>query len=537
MTDKNDEYYQPWLRGPDAAARQGVPESQVKADEGLAKPSEHKPREHKPREQAPIGIDVSHYPADDDAFKPRTPRAQSSDRLKSGANSLWNHLRTGSSAFADWTIRIGDRADVPGRLAALEIPRRSGVAVRHGAALSKQIATAAGRSAARGGRSAAAASGSMWQKLALGEKITKVAGGTGRGLGAVADRTRSKIATAAKAGKNSLGEAASKLNPAPPAAPSSGLDQLLEREQAKTDTKSAPDLPLFASEKMTAAPTATKAVPTQKPAPAPSPAKRTIAAQAPAQPAVTAALSSFPAMSATRWAAVLFVALVLIAGSFWLGGRFGGGMNRGQVEAVVASYIQEHPEIIPQALEAHQANQVAKEIEAIRPALERPYAGAWAGNINGDVNVVVFTDYACVFCRASVPDIDRLLREDKRVKVIFRELPIIAPQSRDAALMALAAARQGKYDAFHHAMFASPALDSAAIKRVADKVGVVTDGSADATGSQALLQRELDSNIAIAQQLQLNATPTWIIGDQLMQGQLGYAGLRDAVAKARKAKS
>lgn len=238
-------------------------------------------------------------------------------------------------------------------------------------------------------------------------------------------------------------------------------------------------------------------------------------------------------MTTTRWAAALVGTLVLMASAFWLGGRLNGGMNRGEVETVVASYIQSHPEIIPQALDAHRANQVAQAIDAIRPALEKPYAGAWAGNANGDVSVVVFTDYACVFCRASVPDVDRLLREDKRVKVIFRELPIIAPQSRDAALMALAAARQGKYDAFHHAMFASPSLDRAAIQRVADKVGVVTDGSADATGSQALLQRELDSNIAIAQQLQLNATPTWIIGDQLMQGQLGYAGLRDAVAKAR----
>lgn len=529
MNDKNDEYYQPWLRDPDAAARQGVPATQGKADEGLAKPSDHISRE-----QAPIGIDVSRYPADDDAFKPRKPRAPSSDRLKSGAKDFWHLLRDGSSAFADWTIRIGDRVDAPGRVAALEIPRRTGIAVRHGTALSKQIAATAGRAAARGGRGVGAASRTIWQKMALGDKISKVASGTGRGFGAVADRTRSGISTAAKAGKNSLGEAASKLNPAPPAAPSSGLDQLLEREQAKADTKPiAPDLPLFSSDKLATAPVTPKPVPTQNSAPPPSSAKRTIAAQSPAPPAVTGALSALPSLSRTGWAAVLFAALILIAGSFWLGGRFGGGMNRGAVETIVASYIQDHPEIIPQALEAHQANQVAKAIDAIRPALERPYAGAWAGNINGDVNIVVFTDYACVFCRASVPDIDRLLREDKRVKIIFRELPIIAPQSRDAALMALAAARQGKYDAFHHAMFASPALDSAAIKRVAEKVGVVTDGSADATGSQALLQRELDSNIAIAQQLQLNATPTWIIGDQMMQGQLGYAGLRDAVAKAR----
>ena len=229
--------------------------------------------------------------------------------------------------------------------------------------------------------------------------------------------------------------------------------------------------------------------------------------------------------------------LALLGMVFWLGGRFGGGMSKSEVETVVAEYIRAHPELIPEAFEAQRNKDMAKAVDAVRPALEKPYAGAWAGNADGDVTLVVFTDYACGFCRASVPDVDRLIREDKRVKVVFRELPIIAPQSRDAALMALAAARQGKYDAFHHAMFAAGSLDKAAIIATAEKVGVVTDGSADATANEALFQRELDSNLAIATQLQLNATPTWIIGDQLMQGQIGYAGLREAVAKARAAKS
>ena len=180
------------------------------------------------------------------------------------------------------------------------------------------------------------------------------------------------------------------------------------------------------------------------------------------------------------------------------------------------------------------AGEMAKAVDAVRPALEKPYAGAWAGNADGDVTLVVFTDYACGFCRASVPDVDRLIREDKRLKVVFRELPIISPQSRDAAIMALAAARQGKYDAFHHAMFAASSLSPDAIAAAAEKAGVVTDGSADATANEALFQRELDSNLAIASQLRLNATPTWVVGDELLQGQIGYAALKAAVARVRK---
>src|SRR3546814_13139695 len=108
-------------------------------------------------------------------------------------------------------------------------------------------------------------------------------------------------------------------------------------------------------------------------------------------------------------------------------------MSKGEVETIVADYIKANPQIIPEALEAQRNSQIAKAIDAIRPALEKPYAGAWAGNADGDATLVVFTDYACGFCRASLPDLDRLIREDKRLKVVFRALTIISPQSRGAA--------------------------------------------------------------------------------------------------------
>src|SRR3546814_14230158 len=107
----------------------------------------------------------------------------------------------------------------------------------------------------------------------------------------------------------------------------------------------------------------------------------------------------------------------------------------------------------------------------------------------------------------SVPDGDRLIREDKRLKIVFRELPIISPQSRDAALMALAAARQGKYDAFHHAMFSADSLGPAAIAAAAAKAGVVTDGSADATATEALFQRELDNTLPLPSPLHPHPPP------------------------------
>jgi protein-disulfide isomerase len=237
-----------------------------------------------------------------------------------------------------------------------------------------------------------------------------------------------------------------------------------------------------------------------------------------------------------RWLPWAGAALLLLALSFWLGSRWGGGaMGRAEVESIVRETIAANPEIVPQALEAYQANQMAETIDAVRPVLEKPFSGAWVGNAKGDVTLTLFTDYGCVFCRASVADVDRLVREDKGVKVVFRELPIIAPQSKDAAIAALAAARQGKYDAFHHAMFAAPSLDRAAIDAASTRAGVILDGRSDAGVDTRLFEREIDNNLALAQQLGVNATPTWVVGTKMLQGAVGYAALKQAVAAARAA--
>lgn len=529
MNDKKDDYYQPWLRDPAAPAE---PAARPAVDEGLARPTE----------PASIRLDADRP---ERAALTDHRRPEAADRMKKGTRDLLQAARRGATAFAEWTIAVGERADIPARVEAMEIPRRSREMMLRTGERSARVARALGRGTTKAGRNAARLSGDAWNAMALGDKVANLTGKAGQGLVEVADKTKAGIGQVAKAGKDSIGEAAGKLRPAPREnlPPPSGLEQLLAREEAEAKHAAGPagtpDLPLFAGEPIPAAPADQQQVVVENDDRTPH-----VAAPAKSRPSARSrAMTSgrLPhvenhggvLVSRNTWVLGALAALVLVAASFWLGGRFGGGMSKGEVETIVANYIKANPEIIPQALEAQRDREIAKAIGAIRPALEKPYAGAWAGNADGDVTLVVFTDYACGFCRASLPDIDRLVREDKRLKVVFRELPIISPQSRDAAIMALAAARQGKYDAFHHAMFAASSLDPSAIAAAAEKAGVVTDGSADATANEALFQRELDSNLAIATQLQLNATPTWVIGDQLFQGQVGYDTLRRAIAKAR----
>lgn len=235
--------------------------------------------------------------------------------------------------------------------------------------------------------------------------------------------------------------------------------------------------------------------------------------------------------SLSRWiAGAAILALAALATFFGL--RAYGGSDRAEVEEIVHAYLLEHPEVIPQAMERYQANQAGRRVDAIREPLERAFAGAWAGAENGDVTVVEFFDYACGYCRQSVPDIVRLIREDFDVRFVFRELPILSPESEVAARYSLAAAQQGDFFDFHQAMYAAGRPGDAAIASAMQASGV-DRARAEAAIDAPEIAAELESNMALARQLQLTGTPAFIVGDQVLSGAVGYERLKQAIEEAR----
>jgi protein-disulfide isomerase len=212
------------------------------------------------------------------------------------------------------------------------------------------------------------------------------------------------------------------------------------------------------------------------------------------------------------------------------------GMNeddRKATEAVVRAYILENPEIITEAVEILQKRQVADRLKASGNAITKAFYGAEAGNPKGDITVVEFTDYNCGYCRSSVADVERLLADDKNIRLVYRELPILSATSREAALWALAAAKQGKHSAFHTAMFTGGRPDASTIKAAAQRAGVDM-AAAEKFAASDEAAAEVDANLAMMQQIGFNGTPTFIIGDQILEGALGYDALKAAVAKARR---
>lgn len=160
--------------------------------------------------------------------------------------------------------------------------------------------------------------------------------------------------------------------------------------------------------------------------------------------------------------------------------------------------------------------------------MEKPFHSGFAGNPNGKVTLVEFSDYACGYCKKSVDDVKKLIAEFPDLKIVFRELPILSEDSTYAAKWALAAAAQNKFYNFHNNLFDLGRPNQANIMAAAEKSGM-NIAQAQSYMNDPSVQQEIDQNLNFARQLQFTGTPSWIIGEQIFDGAVGYDVLKKAV--------
>lgn len=206
---------------------------------------------------------------------------------------------------------------------------------------------------------------------------------------------------------------------------------------------------------------------------------------------------------------------------FWLSGLGGVQTER---------WLLAHPEVLPRMAEKLQANEAEKRLAGISGDLAKPFPGAVLGNPAGKIVMTEFTDYACTYCRQSLPDLQALIAANPELKIVVREWPIFEG-SDEAARMALAAARQGKYTRFHDAMFAHAPPTAASIERAAREAGLDLAAARTVAASPAV-ELELRTNQELARRLGFEGTPSWVIGDQAFSGAVGRDRLADAIARA-----
>ena len=210
-----------------------------------------------------------------------------------------------------------------------------------------------------------------------------------------------------------------------------------------------------------------------------------------------------------------------------------------QIEKIVREYLLREPEIIYQALEELQRRQAEAEaarqqaaIAENRSELLKDPASPVGGNPDGDVTLVEFFDYRCAYCRRVVSSMRALLDEDSDLRVVFKELPVLGPDSERAARAALASRRQGGYVPFHFALMAAEDLSLQGIRAAAEAVGLDPD-RLEADMSAPEVNAAIQANYALANELGIEGTPAFVIGTQLIPGAVDKARLEQLIREAR----
>jgi|GEM_PF-561300 len=191
-----------------------------------------------------------------------------------------------------------------------------------------------------------------------------------------------------------------------------------------------------------------------------------------------------------------------------------------QIEQVIRNYLVSNPEILVEAQKAL----IAKRKQAVQAHISKAIPentqalffskSPSAGNAKGKITIVEFFDYQCRHCKEMTMIMDNILANNKDVRIVYKDYPIIDNVSRYAAKAALAAAKQGKYLAFHRALMQAPTITKETINKLAESLALDPTRFADALKSPAV-EDQLEENRELGEKLGIRGTPAMIIASQL----------------------
>lgn len=219
-----------------------------------------------------------------------------------------------------------------------------------------------------------------------------------------------------------------------------------------------------------------------------------------------------------------------------------GALSEEALGPVIRSYLLNNPEVVMEAVEAFQRKQEAVEAERAKESIKthnkflyqgKDEGSPSVGNPKGDVTIVEFFDYNCGYCKKAFEEVQTLIGEDKNVRVVFKEMPILSPTSMTAAQWSLAAQRQGKYFEFHTAMMSHQGgINESALEEAAKSVGLDVEKMKKDAADPALA-KVIETNIRIAQELGVRGTPAFIINDRLIGGYIQLDEMKNIIAEIR----
>lgn len=210
-------------------------------------------------------------------------------------------------------------------------------------------------------------------------------------------------------------------------------------------------------------------------------------------------------------------------------------------ERRVRKYLLANPEVLVESIQQFQARQqtaqtddIAQIIGASSDEIFNDPETPVGGNPQGDVSLVEFFDYNCPYCRRVAPTLVEIARSDPNVRIVYKEWPILGPNSDFAARAALAARTQGKYVEFHKAMMLESGLmNEPRVLEVATNLGLDLERlnrDMEAPKIAAILER----NDGLARRLRVTGTPSFVIGDEVLRGAADIEVIRGLIRRVRK---
>jgi protein-disulfide isomerase len=214
--------------------------------------------------------------------------------------------------------------------------------------------------------------------------------------------------------------------------------------------------------------------------------------------------------------------------------------QRAEIVSILRDALKQDPSILRDAVIALQADDSAKGDEAAKAAIADSHeqlvtpADPVAGNPSGDVTIVEFFDTRCPYCRRMEPVMDSFLAQDKQVRIVFKDLPILGPESLLGTKALLAAQNQGAYVKMREAVMKLPRDTTLGQLEEAAR-GLGLDWPRMARDMQdPAVQARIDANLKLARKIGIQGTPALVIGSDLIPGAIDLADLRKAVAQARR---
>jgi protein-disulfide isomerase len=192
---------------------------------------------------------------------------------------------------------------------------------------------------------------------------------------------------------------------------------------------------------------------------------------------------------------------------------------------IIKDYLVKNPEVLievqnalDEKAEKEQSARLKDFMAQNAKSIYRSANSSVAGDPDGDITIVEFFDFNCGYCKRGLPEVQRLIQDDKKVRFVFKELPILAKGSEEAAKVALAAKRQGKYWEFHQAMLGSKGqANEATALKAAESLGLDMPKIKADMASEPV-KSELEEMKDLAKKIGINGTPHFLVGNKSIPG-------------------